>query len=42
MYMLSENMFKQCMNKVHTSNVQINLFMYMFSLEKQKVSYIRN
>ena len=30
MYMLSENMFKQCMNKVHTSNVQINLFMYMF------------
>ena len=28
MYMLSENMFKQCMNKVHTSNVQINLCMY--------------
>ena len=30
MYILSVNMFIQCMNKVHTSNVQINLFMYMF------------
>ena len=30
MYILYVNMFIQCMNKVHTSNVQINLFMYMF------------